>query len=649
MWSGVPQSLRKSRRRRWWDVALDVLTIAASIPFFALASALIWVDGERATEEKDNSLSQLIKGAATLFPLVFSVVVGRTMIKIASWKVEHGTNIGFLERLLGSRTVGGTIITAIGLRSVTIGSLVLVLLWLLSPLGSQAVLRILSTTNSSVTGSANTTYINARQQSYAGQPEFNNWSNGLASVLSASFLAPEEIKTGSMDTWGNVKIPLFSSLSNISQDENGWLQIPQSNFIPTYSSLLGIPISGLQAGNSTFNLESTYTELTCTSITSNITRGTGFFIDPGLISTKGPFISAQNITSATPWAFGYLGDDATSLLPNTSIQALDSIVNNTTSNNILPGLLLYQDFTGTQNVTSIYCAPSQTYVESTIACTSTSSISPSCAVIAQRLSLLPHPPSNITPLSISNLFLGLSSYLPAATPQLNHVDIMQNYIFSPLDNVFIQSAQYPSQSNGESRFLDLPLADFGVRLGQIFNTLLQGSTINATTFLTSSSSFSATSFGVAQTPQDLTTEIQQSAPFLTVPSTTFLPTRIFTINWTWLSLFLLSTTLLLLCALLSLLLTQIILLPTYLTHLSSLLRDSPHLFLPTGGLAVSGSARAREISHVRVRLGDVGDVDGGLEVGVGAAVSVGRVGIGLGGMEDGRGGIRGLDRRKLYL
>ncbi|KAF8855680.1 hypothetical protein BDZ45DRAFT_746277 [Acephala macrosclerotiorum] len=649
MWSGVPQSLRKSSSRRWLDAAADVLAIAASIPFFALASALIWADGEEASEDKENSLNQLIKGAATLFPLVFSVVVGRTMIKIASWKAEHGTNIGFLERLLGSRTVGGTIITAMGLRSVTIGSIVLVLLWLLSPLGSQAVLRTLSTSNGTVALTANTTYINARQQSYAGQAEFNNWSNGLASVLSASLLAPNEIKTGSMDTWGNVKIPLFSSLSNISQDDNGWRQVPQSNSTSIYSSLLGMATSNLPTGNSTLNLESTYTELTCSNITSSITRGTGFFIDPGLISTNGPFISAQNITSTTPWAFGYLGDDTTSLLANTSIQALDSIANNTTSNNILPGLLLYQDFTGAQNVTSVYCIPSQTYVESVISCSSTSSTSPSCAVSAQRLSLLPHPPSAITPLSISNLFLGLSSYLPAATPQLNQVDIMQNYIFSPLDNAFIQSAQYPSQTGGESRFLDLPLSDFSVRLGQIFNTLLQGSTLNATTYLTSSSSFQITNSTVAQTPQELTTQIQQSAPLLTVPSTTLLPTKQFSISWTWLSLFLLSTTLLLLCSLLSLLLSQITLLPSYLSYLSSLLRDSPHLSLPTGGLAISGFKRVREIGETRIRLGDVGDVDGGFEIGIGAAVSVGRVGIGLCGMEDGRGGIRGLDRRKLYL
>jgi hypothetical protein len=578
------------------------------------------------------------------------------MIKIASWKVEHGTSLGLLDRLLGSRTVGGAIITAVGLRSITIGSLILVLIWLLSPLGSQSVLRILSTTASSIQSSTNVTHINSRQQSYAGQAQSNSWSNGLASLISASILAPEEVKNSSVDTWGNVKIPLFSSLSNISEDDNGWRQIPQSDFIALHSSLFGIPVS-VGSGNSTFKVESTYMELACSNQTSAVTRKPGLFIDPGLISTSGPFIAAQNITSTTAWAVGYLGDDATSLLPNTSIQALDTLpLNSTAINNILPGLLLYQDFTGTQNVTSIYCIPSQVYVESNITCTSSTSrsTSPSCAVTAQRLSLLSSPPSAITLFSISNLFRGLSSMLPAATPQLNHIDIMQNYIYSPLDNPFIQSALYPmdaSPPGGESRFLNLSLSDFGVRLGQVLNGFLEGSTKNYTTYLTSSSTFSNTNAQtIASTPQNLTTQIQQLQPTLSVPSTTSTLVTKFAISYIFLSFFLLSTTFLFFSGILSLFLSQLTLLPsTYLTHLSSLLRDSPHIPLPSGGIQVSGLKRAREVGDMRIRLGDVENVDGGYEIGVGAAVMVGKVGIGLVGEKDGRVGVRPLDGRRMYL
>jgi hypothetical protein len=64
MWSGVPQSMRKSSRRRWQDLLIDLVAIMASIPFFALASALLWVHGKQVTEGKDNTLNQLVRGVS---------------------------------------------------------------------------------------------------------------------------------------------------------------------------------------------------------------------------------------------------------------------------------------------------------------------------------------------------------------------------------------------------------------------------------------------------------------------------------------------------------------------------------------------------------------------------------------------------------
>lgn len=62
VWSGVPQTLRKSRREWWRCVVVDFLAIASSMTFFALAGALIWVDGEKVENSKQNVLKQCIKG-----------------------------------------------------------------------------------------------------------------------------------------------------------------------------------------------------------------------------------------------------------------------------------------------------------------------------------------------------------------------------------------------------------------------------------------------------------------------------------------------------------------------------------------------------------------------------------------------------------
>jgi hypothetical protein len=60
--------------------------------------------------------------------------------------------------------------------------------------------------------------------------------------------------------------------------------------------------------------------------------------------------------------------------------------------------------------------------------------------------------------------------------------------------------------------------------------------------------------------------------------------------------------------------------------------------------------RARQMRELRIRLGDVGDVDGGCEIGTGVALRVGRVAIGgVGGVNERGGTVRGLDRKKLYV
>ncbi|KAH7419391.1 hypothetical protein BKA64DRAFT_15773 [Cadophora sp. MPI-SDFR-AT-0126] len=653
VWSGVPQTLRKSSREWWRSVVVDVLAVAASMPFFALAGALIWVDGEEVEDGKKNVLEQCIKGAATLFPICFSAVVGSLMVKVACWQLEKGASLGLLERLVGSRTVGGTIITQARLRSITLVSFGLVFLWLLSPLGSQSVLRILSTSTESSTSKSDIAYFNSRQASQASSPTFNSWFSAFAAMFSSALLSPEAAKNSSMDIWGNVRIPFFSSLSDIDPDDNGWKQIPKLNYIATYTSLFGIPIARLPIGNTTLNIESTYMQLDCSNITSQVVRGLNFFTNPGLISTAGPFNSSQNVSATTTWAMGYVGADVTSLLPNSSIHSLDNLPADTAAKAFLPGLFVYQDFTGRQNVTSVYCVPSQVYVESTIRCDkSSASIPADCAVTAQRLSLLPHMPTTLTTFSILSTFLSLTSLLPSTTPSPNNIDLMQNYLIKPFSNTYIQSTPTVSQSpisstdtntnENESRLLSVPLKDISRRLSQIINTFLQGTLPNATSYLKHDITTLPT-FITANTSTLLSSQISALSPTLTVPSQLLTLTSTFSISWLWASLFLFSTLSMLLSALFEAFLSRQTLMRGYLSYVSSLCRESQYVSFPAGGVGMDGLERSRMCQDVRIKLGDLGDVEGGFEVGTGVALKVGRLGIGREEM------VIGLDRRKLYL
>lgn len=672
-WDGAPQTLRKRRREIWRDAVVDFVMLGIALPFFALAGAVIYFDQKDIQRVQQNVLDQCTKGvskslwfiisanflqAATLFPLTFSLIVGRAAYKAASWKLERGSSIGLLEQLLGSRTVSGTLITQFRLWPFGFVGLGLLLLWSLSPLGSQAALRILSTGSKPITSTTNITHFNSRQSSYSGSGQFeDSWFTSFATLFSASLLSPAAVKTGPADLWGNVKIPYFSSLANISKDSDGWREIPSTNFAPVYSSLFGIPLSGLPTGSTTFNVESTYLKLTCSNRTTNITRGAdriASFQSPGLISTNGPFNTAQNVTAATKWAIGYLGEDVTPLLsPSTSTDAnkcLDCLSTNVTNGTFYPSLFLYEDLSGLENATSIYCTSEQEYVESAILCSNTSS-SHSCAVTAQRLSKLPHASSALTLLSFDEVFEGLSRMLPNATQLFGGIDTMQNYIANPTSNAFIQSAKYAFEDGKESRFLDLSLDDFAERLGQVLNTFLQGSMLNATNFLTGDGFDhiqGAATNSSSDSPPSLYDSIKSAPATLTVPANFTTQAEIYKVSYPWLIIFLLCTSILPIATITSVILSRHTLSRDYLGFVSSLARESPHVNNISQrrghvGVGMHGLERSRKWSDIKVRLGDIGDVDGGWEIGTGVALTVGRMAIGD------KGSTKRLDRRKLYL
>ncbi|KAF4629940.1 hypothetical protein G7Y89_g8204 [Cudoniella acicularis] len=609
-WAGIPQSLDREKKEQWRDWGVDFFMMILAIPFLVLAGIVIQVNGKPVGVHQDG-LRQCILVTATIFPFLFSVIVGRATIKLATWKLERGTTLGLLEKLIGSRTFGGTILTQIRLWPLTFLSLGLVLIWFISPIGSQAALRMLGTTANELPFSANITYSNMRQSSYSGDPLFP-----------ISLIYPR------MRMGGEIFQQVILRLISLH--------------------FFGIPVAGIPPGNSTFNIESTYLELTCSSLTSNITRTSSSnsspqFLNPGLISTNGPFLSATNVTADTLWAMGYLGADISSLLgasfSSPAKTCLDCLPNNYTSEKLVPGTLLYQDFSGVSNVTSIYCVPSQTYIESLVACSKTSTTQ-SCSITSQRLSILQNQPAAITYLSFGPVINGLTQLLPQATQKISEVDIFQNYLVNPFSNTYIQSTPIPrfvsstntsnfsSPSNNESRLLTVPLQDFSTRLSQLINTFLQGSTLNSTTYLTSSSFFPIPQTSALQTnPSDLTSILATAPQTLTVPATLTRLIPFYAASLPWAAIFLLSTLFLLFSSILAAILRHYTLTRDYLPYVSSLVRESQFVTMPRGGVKMDGLERAREMRDLKVRMGDVGDVGAGWEVGTGVAVSVGQLAV----------------------
>ena len=102
---------------------------------------------------------------ATIFPILFAAIMGRLMYQIARWKLEKGATMGTLEQLMGSRTIGSTVLTQIQLRTFNVLAVLLVLVWAFSPLGGQSLLRMLDLRLNTVVHPSAITYFDPDAQS----------------------------------------------------------------------------------------------------------------------------------------------------------------------------------------------------------------------------------------------------------------------------------------------------------------------------------------------------------------------------------------------------------------------------------------------------------------------------------------------------
>jgi hypothetical protein len=560
---------------------------------------------------------------------------------------------------MNSRTVASALMAPLRLRSFNLISLGLISLWSMSPLGSQSVLHIFSAPLVPIPSTGPVMYFNLRQQSFAtpGGAFERLYFNGYSMVFGASLLAPISIKAGDMDLWGNPRIPYFSSVqsSGAKPDKVGWIQVPQGNFTPVYSSLFGLPLQGMPFGNTTVNVETSYIEMACGNVTTTpMLNSTGGFQLTNLISPTGPFVSYRPISVIATWALGYKGPDVRTYFENKTTAFLispncpDCLPGNATGSSIESGTLLYQEFFDTTNVTSVYCTPSQVYVESTILCQKTLN-DQLCQVIAQRPSQLPHQPSEITYLSFPEIALGLTNSLYNSTPNYDISNPIQGFLYNSSSDseIFLEppsTAQYlPSgqQAPFDSPLYHIPMLDFGYNIGQLVNAWLHGSFYNSTLLMTGAPfsdlyqtavTGNAASF-VPTSDSDLTPMIQNQTSAFTVLANSTANVRIYHCNFAWTSIFFLANFAMLCAAILGVVFGRMTVVPDYLGYVSSLAKESQYMKIKDGGANLDGMERARGIKGLQVRLGNVDE----------GAGEVGRLAFGR--VED----TKPVQRNRLYI
>lgn len=143
-----------------------------------------------------------------------------------------------------SQSLAGSVMATYNLRNLNIISLAILLVWTLSPLGGQSSLRVLS--NSKAVVQSQVTIYGATAETiqyFGGSSSEVTTSSVINALFSASLLAPDNIRTGPVDSWGNYKIPAVKYISNLDSDT--WYTTDPNSQSMNYSSLVGVPTWGL--------------------------------------------------------------------------------------------------------------------------------------------------------------------------------------------------------------------------------------------------------------------------------------------------------------------------------------------------------------------------------------------------------------------
>ena len=202
----------------------------------------------------------------TVWPLVFTPVAIQAFKILAASAVETMKEGKWrseaVEALLGSVGITESLQVMLRRRGNVLPG-ILALFWLLNPLGSQAIQRLITTEYRNLTSTSQIFYIDSTAERVVSNFLNHIYTEEINALYTASIISTNQIQTSPMDQWGNVKIPMFENpAQNFATEDDGWIPVPTFNV--SYTSLIGYPINGIPtAGNSTFNITSSYFVADC--------------------------------------------------------------------------------------------------------------------------------------------------------------------------------------------------------------------------------------------------------------------------------------------------------------------------------------------------------------------------------------------------
>lgn len=371
----------------------------------------------------------------------------------------------------------------------------------------------------------------------------------INSLFGATLLSPEKIQQAPMDTWGNVKIPAFTSLTKA---KDGWLLAPESPAFPTYTSLLGVPISGLSddGGNSSFTIETMYYDFDCPTVQNST-------------------LDAINKTVRAQGGVLLGGPALTLYMARIPSGDLTTQIAYVTRN--------FQAATSEDYIEYDYtiCTFAQVMMDSNVLCSGKQ-----CRVDKMR------PSSTLPVVDVARME---SDWFNAISNMVTAGAAAHDAVFSPLQ-FFLND----TNSAGVSAFdttlaiLDIPTKVFNARLGMLLNTYWLA--------------------GIA--PYTFTGQLKTvvgASPLLTTIATMTSTAQIYKTSWGWLVLLLVTGLFLLLGGIVSAYFDSRTVGPDIFGFASSLAHKNKYMRVPagTGDSTIGGPERARRLADVTVMLQDV--------------------------------------------
>ncbi|KAG6365480.1 hypothetical protein INS49_007091 [Diaporthe citri] len=196
-------------------------------------------------------ITNLLKQAATALPIVFAAVFGRLTTQVSRWRLEKGASLPSIEQWLGSRTVFSAFLTQIHLGGLNTVGVLMTMIWSLSPLGAQSILRAFGTALKDTQTHGPVVYFDTNTPPFFFESTFWGQSGNFdltRSMYTAAMLSADETKASSQDSWGNVKIPYMSSYENTHPDDS-WVQVPDNDNLVFSSQAFESIAGGISPGH----------------------------------------------------------------------------------------------------------------------------------------------------------------------------------------------------------------------------------------------------------------------------------------------------------------------------------------------------------------------------------------------------------------